>query len=399
MASRQNTDWLEAFLKYSENSEPPTLFKIWSGVYTIAACLQRKCYLNWATGPLYPNFYIVLCGPGGSRKGTAANYAKGLLRKLGIRLAADSTSRQALIAQIKESHEVTKFTQHSSLNVFSLEFTVFLGFNNQELITDLCDWFDSDDTWTYRTRARGEETINGVWLNIFGCTTPTTLRLALPQNTAGSGLVSRIIFVFGDKKSKIVSYPIRTEQEKFLEQTLIGDLNHIQLMEGEFRFTQAFLKLYIPWYENTCNYPPFKSGPLETYSQRRAIHLLKLSMVFSASRNNAMLIDEIDFNRANELLLKTESLMPFVFEGYGQNPKADIIAQIIRLIKSSPGASVKYTDLMQNFIQDVSAFELESIIQSLVKTGRFRMNFPVDAPPSVAYISPAPRPPEPGAQS
>ena len=69
---RQLVDWIDAYLKFTEKSEPPKMFHLWCAISVIASVLERKCRLEWGTITFYPNMYIVLVAPSGkARKGTA----------------------------------------------------------------------------------------------------------------------------------------------------------------------------------------------------------------------------------------------------------------------------------------------------------------------------------------
>ena len=56
MSKRKLSDWLDAFMEYTENSEPPILYRKWVGLSCIAAALMRKVYIEWGTAlTWYPN--------------------------------------------------------------------------------------------------------------------------------------------------------------------------------------------------------------------------------------------------------------------------------------------------------------------------------------------------------
>ena len=135
MSTRKLSNWLDTWMKYTENTEPPELYRLWCGVSTVAAVLQRKCYLCWGLNTsLYPNMFIVLVGPSGARKGTAMAPAKFMLDKLGIRVSADATSASKLINFIMKSSTVdssvhgtklASYAHHCSVTIFSEELSVF----------------------------------------------------------------------------------------------------------------------------------------------------------------------------------------------------------------------------------------------------------------------------------
>ena len=185
---RKLPNWIEAFLLYTENTEPPYLFRKWTAISCIASALQRKCYVDWGTAlTFYPNLYVVLVGPSATGKGTAMNPGLDIISELpNIRLSAQSTSREALIRHLKDTNltdldiQSGKQIYHSSLTIFSKEFTVFLGYHNKELMAALCDWYDCDRKWVYETIARKKEEIIGVWVNLLAGTTPDLIQSSLP---------------------------------------------------------------------------------------------------------------------------------------------------------------------------------------------------------------------------
>ena len=139
---RKFPDFLSAYLKYSAKTEPPQSYHIWTCLSVIGAALQRKVYLRWGFKTLYPNIYVVLIGPSGCRKGTAMNIGKDLLQEInGILMASESTTREALIRDMKDG--ITTFTDptdqmlkfHSSVTVFSEELSVFLGQQNIKFLS------------------------------------------------------------------------------------------------------------------------------------------------------------------------------------------------------------------------------------------------------------------------
>ena len=367
-------DWLTSYTEFAENSEPPPLFKIWSGVSAICACLQRKCWTVWDR-PVYPNMYIVLVGPSGCRKGTAMGPIMTLLVNLGIKMAAEAITREALIKVLKLSgvtdYEVTKDQtepiMHASLTIFSQELSVFLNRNNEALLADLCDWYDCRDQWTYQTKNMGTDIIIGVWVNIFGATTPTFLQSSLPQNAIGGGLTSRMVLVYGDKKHKSCPCPFLSPEEKELFKELFRDLEDINQLRGEFKMTKDFLNTYSNWYMKSEEKPRFKDINFAGYNDRRATHLRKLSMVMSASRGDDMILTEMDFLNALTLLERTETRMPLALSGRGLLEKSNVLEDIIRLLSSK--GTLTTSDIASRFYRDIDLDELNRMVRTMEKAG------------------------------
>lgn len=381
MAQRNIPDWIEGYLAYTEDSEPPQLFKEWCAVSVIAAALQRKCKLEWGTTVFYPNLYIVLTAPAGkARKGTAMAPARKFIDRIGIPLAAEAVTREALIRTLKESESVlsteTGIIVHSSLTVFSPELTVFLGYNNTQLMSDLTDWFDCSEKWVYRTKTAGTDDISGVFINLLGATTPDLIRSTLPLDAIGGGLTSRMIFVFEEKKGKIVPFPFVSEETRKLETKLYYDIECINMLQGQFKFTKEFLSHWGDWYTAQEGKNPFGANynkAFDGYIERRPTQVLKLSMVMNASRTDEMVLDEPDLARAIDLLERTEKKMPRAFGGIGMSQNAQLTYAISELIARSPNG-VTISDIMRAHTFNGTTSDISDALDILVQSKMIRID-------------------------
>lgn len=372
MSSRECNDWIESYLKYTDHSEPPFLYKQWTAISTIASVLERKCYLEWGELTFYPNLYVVLVGPSGKcRKGTAMGVGSRMLRELGkTNMAAEAVTRESLIRALAEAEEQEveaesgDVSYHASLTIFSPELTVFLGYNNLQLISDLTDWYDCRDHWTYRTKNMGTDDITGVWVNLFGATTPDLIRSAIPQDAIGGGLSSRIVFVYEEEKSKTVADPFLSSEDLELRERLVNDLDRIHSMRGKFHITEEMLEKWISWYEYQDENPPFVHNNFMGYVYRRPNHILKLCMVLSASKRDDMIIDADTFDRALEILKHTERKMLRTFSGLGRSSRAEITNSMMETIAFK--GTITRGELMKMYISDLEdTREFSAIISSL----------------------------------
>jgi hypothetical protein len=328
--------------------------------------------MKWGTIDVYPNMYVVLVGPPGRcRKGTAMKIGESFLRELGIKVSSNSITREALIHQLKTSSDThidpnKGIYLHSSLTIFSKELTVFLGYNNQQLMADLTDWFDCDDAWEYRTKNMGTDDITGVWVNLIGATTPELLNTTLPKDAIGGGLTSRIVFVYESDKHHTELSPFLTEEEIKLQQMLLVDLEQISMMQGQFKVTPEYIDKWTSWYAATDNSPrPFDDHRFAGYFERRPTHLWKLSMIMSASRSSEMIINGRDYDRAYNLLVSTERNMPYTFSGYGKNKDAETLNRIMTLIGTRKEISA--AELQRLVYLDADTRTLSTIIETLEK--------------------------------
>lgn len=377
---RQLHDYLSTYLEFTKKSEPPTNYHIWTCLSVIAAAMQRKCYLRWGFKTLYPNLYVVLIGPSGCRKGTAMNIGKDLLLEInGLKVASESITREALIRDMKDgstsfqdpADPMPKF--HSSITVISEELSVFLGQQNVKFLADLTDWFDCSDQWTYRTKGSGTDKIIGICINILGATAPDWLRSILPQEAFGGGFTSRVIFVVEEAKKQIVPDPRIPEEILALRPALIADLEQIANMAGEMIFQEETMAIYTDWYKKQSKSPAIKDPHFAGYCERRAIHVLKLSMVLSASRSCDRIITPADFSRALALLESVEPKMPRAFMGLGRAKYSDITSQLYEYLKRVNRAS--RADLLNKFDVDLDEYTLQLVMKTLEARKVVKMNW------------------------
>ena len=372
--SRQLSDWLDSFVQLTEsNKEPPYLFRKWAGISAIASALQRKIRLEFGMSlTFYPNLYVVLVGPSATGKGTAMKFASDIMEQLpNIRLSAQATSLQALIRKMKDTNltdvdMVTGQQQfHSSLTIMSTEFTVFLGYHNQELIASLCEWYDCPSRWSYETIARKKEEIVGVWVNLFGATTPDSIQASLPVESIGGGLTSRIIFVYEEKRGDLVIIPSKTEDDIRLQQKLVNDLESIAMLSGTMQYSEGFLKYYTSWCREAAENKPFHDRKFDGYCGRRRKHLLTLAMICNVSRSEEMIMTSEDIERAAALLAEVEVKMGMVFKGMGRSDLSSLINDAVIFVTNSTISDIPFWQFAKHFEGDMDKFLMDRVMTTL----------------------------------
>ena len=372
--SRNLNDWLSSYLKYTENTEPPHMFKVWTGVSAIASALQRKCFLRIGTEETYPNMYIFLIAPSGIGKGRALRAARDLLREVGISIAAERITREALIRELRKSYddarlgESNKIIGHSSLTVHSSELIVFLGHQNREFLGDLCDIYDCDVKWEFRTKdeTKADEII-APWLNLIGGTTPESIQDSLPPEAIGGGFTSRVICVYDDRNSKLNPMPTLSKEAKEIREDLILDLTDIHQMNGQFKLSEDFVKTWVDWYIKAKSHNPFSNISFAGYFARRPLHVLKLSMIMSASQTSDMIITDKHLRKAIKLLEETEVRMPESFEGVGEARTGKLVSNIMRHIASKDKTT--FSELHRMFYASGEKRVLEECVRQIADMG------------------------------
>lgn len=368
---RELPDWLTAYIKYTEGSEPPLAYHTWIGVSMIAGALQRKNFLQMGFETIYPNMYVILVGPSGrARKGIALGIGKDLLSNLiGVVQTSENATREALIrcmkgATLNSQMPDGKVIFHCSVTCFSEELSVFLGQGDIKFLASLTDWYDSKSDWTYETKSTGKDHLQGLCFNLLGATAPEWLQSMLPQEAIGGGFTSRVIFVVEDQKRKTVPEHNLTKEEERIKEALISDLIKINNITGEFIFDKDGKQAYVDWYSVhdaaiAKGHYPVEDERFSGYAERRATHLRKLMMIMSASRGDSHILTKEDFTRADVLLKATERKMSRTFGGLGKARYADVTEKVIDYIQKLQIVSRK--DLLRKFYRDIDSSTLKII--------------------------------------
>jgi hypothetical protein len=211
----------------------------------------------------------------------------------------------------------------------------------------------------------GTDEIIGVWFNLFGATTPDLLQTTLPRDAIGGGLTSRIIFVYEFKKSKTVVAPFLSDEEKEIERLLAQDLEQIMMLSGEFKVAGDFLDAWTNWYyaQEGMKGPVFDDYRFSGYVERRPTHVMKLSMLLSASRSNSMVITPTDFERALQILDMTEKNMVHTFSGVGRLQTSDIVNRVMGFIANKGKTTAG--EILRVFYNDTDKRGLDSMLETL----------------------------------
>ena len=376
--ARAVSDWISGYLEYAKGSEPPTSYHTWVGLSLIAAALQRKVYLLWGFETIYPNMYVVLVGPSGkTRKGVALGIGKDMLADVaGVVMAAEATTREALIKLMKDNAQsfsdpsMKRIRWHCSITAFSEELSVFLGQNDLKFLSNLTDWYDCKDKWTYETIGRGRDFVNGVCFNFCGATAPDWLQSILPQEAIGGGYTSRNIYICEEVKQQTSPKHVLTPQQLRLRESLVADLARINTLSGEFRFTPDGEQAYIRWYEKYDKELAHGEYPVDDprfayYAERRATHIRKLMMNFSASRGDSMRMNAQDFDRSNRVLKAAELKMHRTFGGLGRAKGAIDAQRVLDYVQSLE--AVSRAEILNKFYRDVGSAEFKAIEELMIQ--------------------------------
>jgi len=379
--SRRCKDWLDSYIQYASHGEAPPHVHFWCGVSALAACLQRRVYFDQSPHFVwYPNFYIILVAPPAViAKSSTANLAMNLLAGLpGVHFGPAAISWQKLISKFNDVKQdfidPKKRTQEQmrALTIVSSELGTFLLPNDKEILNALIKLYDCED-YDRSTHAHGDEKVRKTWLNFIGCTTPTWISENLPHYMVGGGLVSRILWVYADKKEKYVPYPAfvqASEEQDALRKDLIHDLTEILDLTGEYSMTTAAKEWGEDWYHRHFkeDMARLDDSDFKGYIQRKQGHMHKLAMVLSASRGDSLIITKEDLVRAEKEITKLEFQTKHIFKQMGKSQTANQSDKLVDYIDCHGTVSIAdaYEHVRGHFPK---LSDFEGVLKGLLRSG------------------------------
>ena len=362
--------WIKAYLAYTAESESPEEYHTWTAISVIAGALRRHVFFDMSYFMLYPNMFIVLVGPAGRcKKSTAMRLGRELLIQVpGMEFTSDSTTRERLIQDLSQAYK----DGQSALTAYSSEFASLLTSSGMDMVVFLTDIFDCPTEWTHKTKSGGTNKIKSPFLNLEGATTPDWISKAMPLDTIGIGLTSRMIFVYQDVPRRKPPFPRLTEAQKSLGLLLSQDLITIASeISGEYRLEKAAEDLYTEWYEARVQDPnPTGDSRLSGDFERKPMHLLKLAMIVAASYRNELYITEDDLRSSMALFDHIEKAMPRVFAGVGKNPINMDKEAVLEAIRFAGGMTMG--QLLDKFGHSLRKDEMAEVLETLMIIGRIK---------------------------
>lgn len=373
-------EFLNTYLKYVHNTESPIIMHIWSAIASASACMARHVYLPCDIGDIYPNIFVLLVGPPGTRKSNSMKYAAKIVSEhTRVRFAPDDTGgqRQGLItalegtvddpldkadedlemmdtafatASLDELENIAMSTNAADahhLFAWASEFGTLMGESNTTTTRLLNKIWDGED-YHYKL-SKEQKVLKDPLMTILGGTTTTEIARILPQEAIGQGFMSRFVLVHASKREKRVPRPSLDRDYRDEIAELYNWLSYG--MSGPMEESQEAADLADAIYEDEDSYK-LDDTRFVYYQERRQAHLTKLAMVLAACRRSYV-IEAVDVTQANELLAYTEHFMPDALGEFG--------------LTAVGAAKQKMIEFLQQYNGPISASKLYSVMQIHMK--------------------------------
>lgn len=374
-------DIFTQFLEANCNTESPATYYRWSLLSAIGAMLGRNIYLRHGHSHIYPNLYCMLIGTAGTRKSTPIKLCKKLLRLSGYTtIAADKTSKEKFLVDLEGSEETagtdpveaildqnlfgaTNDSIPREMFIMADEANDFFGHGNIEFLSLLGNLWDFEGNFTYRIKTGKSLFIPDPTISILSANTPTGFAMGFPSEILGQGFFSRLLIVHGENTGRKIAFHegLGTETVEYF----VRYLQQIRATScGEVGLSQGAKTVLTKIYETFTHIPDPR---FESYSTRRFTQLLKLSLIYCASRFGTE-VSEQDAINANTILSHAERYMPKALGEFGKSKSSDVSHKIVSLIESNTDSGVvtSFKEILKTLHQDIErASDLSLLVQKL----------------------------------
>lgn len=384
--------FIDAYYRYTKDTEPPTNYHVWTMVSCLSALLGRKCYIPQGTFTVYPNLYIVLVGSPGMKKSSAMNIGKNLLRSIkDFPLAPASMTREAMLQAL--SQNACRFNAGNiavdfhQVSAFVTELQEFIGgkHRNQSMIDILTAIWD-EPTYEYSTINREPIKIQHPYVTLLACCTTDWLTEKLKASIISDGLARRMIFVYEEQRSKYVAFPTLSPEQAVAWSDLEAETKHLREITGQFQFTQDARDYWETLYVDIQLEAEEKDVFLQHYYTTKHILMLKVAMCLSAVLRKDRMVDRALIEIVNTMFLDFEQNLPTLFKAMGRNELKSHEDKIEEFVAEAKEKGRTLSEIAEFTNKDLSVQEMMALIDSLVLRKRMKYNEQISAYVSTASI-------------
>jgi hypothetical protein len=332
--------------------------------------------------------YTLLIGSAGSRKSSAINIAKGLLKQSGYtHFSPTKTTKEKFFIDMAEqnsaeSTDASDFLEQSlfgdrqddpntvsEMFIVAGEFNTFFGNNILDFVTDLGELWDYSGRFESKVKNSKSVQIMNPTINILGGNTPTGFSAAFPIEILGQGFFSRTLMIYGDRTRDKITWPEPPDAEHTAALLVaLREIKTVAISTGKMRLSDEAKNLLDTIYRS---WKDLDDARFESYSNRRFTHLLKLCMIVAAIRlSDTIQPDDVVY--ANTMLSYAEHFMPKALGEFGKARHADVAHKILQILENSH-EPISAADLWKFVHNDLDKpTELATILENLARADKIQ---------------------------
>ena len=353
--------WLNEYIEYTKNTEPPTVFHFFSAISVLGATIARRVCFPRGSGDIFPNINAVLVAPPGKcKKTTAANIAVNLFRRIGGNVLADRVTPEALIESFKTTTTATGL-------IYAPEWAVFLGRQQymEGLVPMLTALFDCPQSWSSSTIMRSTTQLQNVAISHLACSTIDWMQTSVTRDAFNGGFMSRLLFIVQQDTPRRFPFPPPLNQA--LAKRLVDHLLQVQQTVGQVTFDPAARVWYETWYmSRTAN---ALERQFAGYLERKPDRMIQMAMILNAAEDpRSLTITVVHLEQAERILNWIEKLLPAAFSELAATTTGDDQQRLLKQIRHADGM-LTHAEWIRLNRSRIGADQFKKLVETLRQGG------------------------------
>jgi uncharacterized protein DUF3987 len=389
-STRKAWDWLDAYVDFTKDFEPPQVFNKWCGLVALATALGRKVWLEEANTKIYPNLFVVLVASSGVGKTTAMREVQPFVQETGVAISDSKTSAAKFLTSMAESNRLVEGAGIvTPYLVWAEELPSFLGMDAYKsgLLADLTTLYDCPDLFTKGTHVHQVETITNAYLCMLAGTTAEGLFDVMPPGSVTQGFTARLLFIHAFYNERRVVEKPWTERHRKLDAALRHDMRVIAGLSGPARFSDVARVMWVDYYMNRPHAADeFVDTRLQGYASRKPFYVKKLALLLSVSESDSLVVEAQHLDKAFKLVAEVDRTLTRVYEDIAPSMVIKSYGKIIRNLQRHGGVLSK-TDIMRAYAYTMDTMDIMKAMAALQDQGlvELHMTNPKTGRPATVY--------------
>ncbi len=356
--------FLHDYCMYTKNHEAPLAYHVFSALAGIGAVANNRVWYNMGYYKLYPAIGIILLGPSGLKKSTAADVMADMLQEWQYcNVYSEKFTPEYLLAEV---------ASNPTGLLFARELSSVLGKQRymEGIVPQLTRLMDHK-TYVTGTKSGGRVVITDPAPSFIGCTTPDWFVSNTPADTFGGGFVARLIIVAQDDSPRVEPSPGRDASghligiDPSLKDKLQLYLGNVLNLSGEVQFTPQAYKCYDEWYRKS---KPIWKNPevplLATYYQRKHDHVKRVAMCIHLADHQDLLLCHTCFETAVKIMDWIERFIAPVYREMFKTASGVDNELVLKSIRNAGGV-ISHSHLTRAVQYRMDASRLKVVLQGL----------------------------------
>lgn len=360
-------DFLEKYRYFTQGNETPEIIHLWCGLSALAGAAEKKLWVKQGSFNVYLNLYIVLVGPPGVvAKSTSMKVVRRLLDDAGFNVFEGSVLKEEIVKEMEEIAKPVETPQgkfeHASVTYISDELNILLS-SGMDMVKFLTTIFSEDDKYEYKTKRSGQYSVPYPFFNLLCGAVPQWFGNYVASDMASTGFLARSIIVYEEKKRGRWPEPRYDQSQQKKREECLEHLMAIGQMAGQIDVSEDARQFFHEWYMDQDD-SPHGDYRINHYMERRnKLHIIKIAALMALGDLRQQ-IHKIDFQRAIDILEKTEKNMRLAYTIAGTNKLAPHINQISTILQESE-EGIRMPDLFRRLSADLNRDEIKMLVSTV----------------------------------